>query len=246
MTTVEHALGQLWEDIYDPITREVVATLPLDRTWRCLELGAGLGSMSYWLSEKAATVVAVDLDTSGIDPGRAPNLTVREQDVTTARFEPESFDLILARATFEHLPDPEAVLRRAVEWLAPGGWLVVEDFYYLPGEHAPTEAARAVLGAYLAGWRAQGADMHWGRRLPSTFARAGLSSVEVRVTPLGPGQHPLGNELIRERMRLQGGRLVDSGLVRAEDLDAFVAGLDDPTARDVATLLFSVRGRRAR
>jgi SAM-dependent methyltransferase len=246
--SVEHALGRLWERIYDPITQEVVANLPVERTWRCLELGAGLGSMSYWLSERVdrGTVLAVDRDTSRLDAGRAPNLAVRELDLTEARFDPGSYDLVLARATFEHLPNPEEVLRRAVDWLAPGGWLVVEDFYYLPGEHAPTEAARSVLGAYLQGWRAAGADMHWGRRLPSTLARNGLTSVGLRVTPLGPGQNPLGTELIRERMRLQGDNLVAQGLVPADDLAEFVTTLDDPRSRDVATLLFSTWGQRPR
>jgi hypothetical protein len=88
--------------------------------------------------------------------------------------------------------------------------------------------------------------MTWARTLPSALARLGLAPVEVQVTPLGPGQHRLNTELIRERMLLQGGNLVSRGWVSRADLDAFVAGLDDPANRDVSTLLFSVWGRRPR
>lgn len=245
--SVEAALDALWETIYDPQSRAIVEDLGIARDWRILELGAGAGSMAYWFAERAdrGSVLAVDTDISKLDAGRAPGLTVRRLDVTEADFEPGSFDLIFARAFFEHLADPEEVLRRAVEWLAPGGHLVVEDFYFLPSEHCATEVGRSLVGAYLKGWEAAGADMHWGRRLPATLARAGLSSVDLRVTPLGPGQHAVDNELMRLRMKLQGAGLVENGLVSAEDLAAFVANLDDPSARDVTTLLFSASGRRA-
>ncbi|WP_405815913.1 methyltransferase domain-containing protein [Streptomyces sp. NBC_01390] len=243
---VEEALSQLWEQIYDPQTISIIESLPIQRTWNCLEVGAGAGSMSYWLAEQAdrGAVVALDTDTSRLDADRATNLTVLQQDLGEAEFAEGSFDLVLGRAVFEHLAQPEEVLRRAVSWLAPGGWLLLEDFYFLPSEHAATPAGRALVGAYLTGWKAAGADMHWGRRLPSTLARAGLTSVGVRVTPLGPGQHELDNELMRLRMKLQGAGLVERGLVSVEDLAAFVAGLDDPHARDVTTLEFSVWGRR--
>ncbi|MGW0394715.1 methyltransferase domain-containing protein [Streptomyces sp. NPDC003042] len=244
--SVEAALDALWETIYDPQSRDIVDGLGIGRDARILELGAGAGSMAYWLAERAdhGSVLAVDTDTSKLDAGRAANLTVRQADVAEADFEPGSFDLIFARAFFEHLERPEEVLRRAVGWLTPGGRLVVEDFYFLPSEHCATDAGRSLVGAYLKGWEAAGADMHWGRRLPATLARAGLEAVDLRVTPLGPGQHAVDNELMRLRMKLQGSGLVERGLVSAEDLAAFVANLDDPRARDVTTLLFSASGRR--
>ncbi|MEU3372384.1 methyltransferase domain-containing protein [Streptomyces sp. NPDC006660] len=244
--SVEAALSDLWESIYDPGSRAIIEQLPIGRTWRILELGAGAGSMAYWLAERAdqGSVLAVDSDTGALDADRHPNLEVRRLDIAEADFEPGSFDLIFARAVFEHLERPEEVLRRAVTWLAPGGHFLVEDFYFLPSEHCATAVGRALVGAYLKGWEAAGADMHWGRRLPATLARAGLGSVDLRVTPLGPGQHAADNELMRLRMKLQGAGLVERGLVGAEDLDRFVANLDDPTARDVTTLLFSAWGRK--
>ncbi|MEV5379815.1 methyltransferase domain-containing protein [Streptomyces nondiastaticus] len=243
---VEHALNALWEQIYDPQTTAIIEKLPIQRDWRCLDVGCGAGSMAAWLAGRAdrGTVLAVDTDTEQFAAERPANLTVRNLDIAEADFAPGSFDLILGRAVFEHLADPAAALERAVSWLAPGGWILLEDFYFLPSEHAPTAAGRALVDAYLQGWKAKGADMHWGRRLPSTLARAGLTSIGLHVTPLGPGQHAADNDLMRLRMKLQGPGLVENGLVSAEDLAAFVAGLDDPAARDVTTLEFSVWGRR--
>ncbi|WP_052675015.1 class I SAM-dependent methyltransferase [Amycolatopsis orientalis] len=242
----DEVLTQLWESIYDPGTQQAIRNLPVQSNWCCLDVGAGAGSMSYWLANVVdqGTVLAVDVDTRQFDVSRSPNLTVREADIHELEFEPHSFDLILARAVFGYLRRPEEALQRALRWLAPGGWIVVEDFYYLPTEHVPSDHARAVTNAYLHQLRSTDADMHWGRRLPSTLAKAGLHSVDLRVTPLGPGQHALGDELIRTRMRLQGPDLVRRGAVSAADLDSFVAGLGDPRSRDVATLLFSVWGQQ--
>jgi SAM-dependent methyltransferase len=242
----EGDLSKLWESIYDPGTREIIRNLPVRPDWRCLELGAGSGSMSYWLSRTAdrGSVLAVDIDIRNLDESMAPNLRIQEGDIHGLELEPGAFDLILARAVFGFLPRPEEALQRALRWLAPGGWMVVEDFYYLPTEHVPSEHARAVTDANLRQLRSAGADMHWGRSLPSALAKAGLRPVDLRVLPLGPGQHARNDELIGRRMRSQRADLVRRGEISAADLDAFVAGLGDPRSRDVATLLFSVWGQR--
>lgn len=245
-TSLDDELAVRWQATYDPQTQSIIESLSPDGTWRCLDLGAGAGSMTYWLADRMdrGSVLAVDTDTHLLDAGRAPHLTVRELDVEEADFAPESFDFVLARAFFAHLRDPEEALRRALGWLVPGGWILVEDFYFLPSEHCATPAGRALVGAYLEGWRTSGADMFWGRRLPSTLARVGLEDVGLRIAPLGPGMNKADNDVMRLRMRQQGDGLVSRGLVSAGDLADFVASLDDPRARDVTTLEFSAWGRR--
>jgi len=250
MSTVEQSgtalLTSIWERNYLPHTGGIISGFALADDARCLDLGAGGGGMSHWLAERVprGSVTALDTDVSQIDPTRSPNLTVVRGDLTEADFAPGSFDLVLARAVLSSVPDPDAAVAAAARWLAPGGTLLVEDFYYLPVEDAPSEAARAVLRAYLEEFRTGGVDVRWARRLTATLARVGLADIGARVTPLGPGQSPQENELIATRLRLQGRPLVDNGLATEEDIAEFTANLDRPEGRDVAVLMFSAWGRK--
>lgn len=243
----ELTLARKWESQYDPLTTRIITDLAVPPTARCLDVAAGAGSMSYWLAEhvRDGSVLAVDLDTRYLDATRAANLTVRQLDVSGAEFDPGSFDLILARGAFSSQSRPDELLDRATRWLAPGGWLVAEDFYFLPGEDSPTPAGRAVVGAYTKAFEMRGANVRWARRLPARLAQLGLTRVDMHVRCLGPGLSVGESELIRMRLELQGHQLVDNGLVSAEQIAEFIEGLNHPEARDVTTLQFSVWGQRA-
>ncbi|MER7379342.1 class I SAM-dependent methyltransferase [Streptomyces lanatus] len=237
---------RLFESKYDPVTRAVIESLDVRPTWRCLELGAGAGSMSYWLAGQVPEggVLAVDIDDSRLDADQAPQLTVRQADITATEFEEGGYDLVLARAVLEHLKDPDELLTRAARWLAPGGWLVVEDFYYLPAEHAATAVGRTLVAGYVRRMREQGADLGWARHLPASLARAGLESVGLRLTPAGPGQTPADDELIGLRLRQEGHALVDAGVVTEDELAEFMGLLGRPEGRDMTTLMVSAWARR--
>ncbi|MET8278921.1 class I SAM-dependent methyltransferase [Micromonospora sp. NPDC005174] len=242
----EAILAALWERNYDPLTTELIGRLPLGPGARCLDIGAGAGSMTKWLAARVpqGSVLAVDVNTDGLDDVRVPGVTVRQGDIETEQFAPGSFDFILARGVFSVLKSPDELLSRAVRWLAPGGWVLVEDFYFMPAEDAATPLGHRVIEAYLRAFRAQGADMRFARRLPARLAAEGLAGVDFHLRPLGPGQGQYENELMRRRLELQGQPLVDNGWVSAQDLADFVATIEAPASRDVTTLLFSVWGQR--
>ncbi|MTD54539.1 class I SAM-dependent methyltransferase [Amycolatopsis pithecellobii] len=237
---------RLFERKYDPQTRDIIERLPLTPAARCLELGAGAGSMARWLAARTPEggVLAVDVDTRHLEDSAAPNLTVQQADITQTQFPPDTYDLVLARAVLEHLAEPDDLLAKAKRWLAPGGWLIVEDFYYLPASDAPTAVGRVLVEAYVRRMLAQGADLRWARRMPAALARAGLESVEMRIMPAGPGQSAADTELIGTRMRQEGHTLVDSGLVTADQLAEFLDLLGRPEGRDMTTLAVSAWGRR--
>ncbi|WP_242911375.1 class I SAM-dependent methyltransferase [Actinomadura terrae] len=243
----EVVITRLWERNYDPLTTRIIEGLPLEPTWNCLDVGSGGGSMAYWLADRVprGSVVAVDTDISRLDAGRAENLIVERADITAeGPDEPGSLDLVLIRAVLSLVPDPDELIARAVGWLRPGGWLLAEDFYFMPAADSPSANGRAVVGAYLEAFERGGADPRVGRRLPSALPRAGLTSVETHVRPLGPGQGETENALMRARLELQGRPLIDGGLLTAEEIGEFVDAMDRPEGRDVTTLLFSVWGRR--
>src|SRR5690348_1451369 len=60
----------LIEQCYDPMTIARLTALGVALGWRCLEIGAGGGSVSRWLRDRVGAdgrVVAMDLDTRFVD-----------------------------------------------------------------------------------------------------------------------------------------------------------------------------------
>ena len=80
----EHLRLAAMERMWDPGTRAVIEALGIAPGWRCLEVGAGAGSIAAWLADEVAPggeVLASDLDTSRLRALRAPGLEVREHDI---------------------------------------------------------------------------------------------------------------------------------------------------------------------
>jgi ubiquinone/menaquinone biosynthesis C-methylase UbiE len=89
---------------------------------RCLEVGAGRGSIARRLCEYVGPkgrVTATDLQTDFLSELSLLNLDVLPHDVTTGEFPESSFDLVHVRAVLMHIADRMAVLQRMVSWLAP-------------------------------------------------------------------------------------------------------------------------------
>ena len=74
--------------IYDPGTIRHLQALGVTAGWRCLEVGAGGGSIALWLAERVGPsgyVLATDLDTRFLEPLARPTLEVRRHDITDIR-----------------------------------------------------------------------------------------------------------------------------------------------------------------
>ncbi|GHF52282.1 hypothetical protein GCM10010218_37150 [Streptomyces mashuensis] len=229
----------------DAWTTSLLQGLPMRPSWHCLELGAGAGSVAYWLADRCpdGQVTAVDIDTRHLDPGRAPHLVVEEADITHPGYRPGTFDLVHARYVLCHLPERDEVLARAAEWLAPGGWLVVEEPYQLPAETSPFPLVQRLMAAYERRYGAHGTDLTWARSLPALLARSGLEDVRFsgRLSCMGG----FGNDRWRPLIDHAGPALVADGLLDEADLTGFHALLADPAFVDIPQVTISVWGRRA-
>ncbi|MEU8101435.1 class I SAM-dependent methyltransferase [Streptomyces rubiginosohelvolus] len=237
---------RLLEKVYDPGTTAILDRLGVEPSWHCLEIGAGAGSIAYWLADRVpdGRVLALDIDPRYVDAEYAPQLTVSASDIADEDFPDGSFHLIHARAVFMHLPDRERILRRAVRWLAPGGRIVLEDVHFLPAADSPYPAWQQINGAWLAALAAQNIDLSWARRLPAALASAGLDEVGVSVTPGGLGLDAVQDELLRIRMVQSGESLVDAGLATGEQVKAARALVESHPAPDVSTYVYSAWARK--
>ncbi|GLZ40837.1 class I SAM-dependent methyltransferase [Actinokineospora sp. NBRC 105648] len=209
--------------------------------WSCLELGAGAGSIAYWLAERcpAGRVVAVDLDPRHLDADR---VEVVEADITDPGFEPGSFDLVHARFVLCHLPSRDALVARAARWLKPGGWLVVTDPFQLAEETSPFPVVAKILAVYKQVYAGHGADLTWSRSVPSLLSGAGLTSVGFAGKLACMGN--LGADRWRPLIDQVAPGLLATGAVTRADLEEFHRLLADPGFVDIPQVTISAWGRR--
>jgi SAM-dependent methyltransferase len=231
----------------DPDTHTVLRTVGLRSAWRCLEIGAGAGSVARWLSDQCSdgSVVAVDTDTRYCGEHARENLEWRTGDICSLDFPAGSFDLVHSRLTFCHLPDREAMVATATRWLAADGWLVIGDPMCLPAAGSVHEPIRRFFGALETAWQAQGSDMiRWAQTIPSQLALAGMRDLGIltRANCLGD-KGPYGR-LALANVRQEGAYLVQRGLLAPPDVDAVVALCQDPDFTDLRSVTVYAWGRK--
>jgi SAM-dependent methyltransferase len=239
--------------LWDPFTFGVLDGVGIADGWRCLEIGAGTGSVAQWLLERVGRrgqVVATDIETRWLEPMASTNLVVRHHDIRDEPIDDGGFDLIHARLVLEHLPQRAAVAAKLVAALRPGGWLVAEDYDVRTIGFAtpPHPAWSAVAAQVPAAMDAVGADLVLGSGLRDLLVGAGLVDLDVHGYLR---QAPIAELAPIFRPPLEGLRdaLVASGRVTAEEVDAALAAFEPPPAgmRQTATytpVLVAARGRR--
>jgi len=186
----------------------------------------------------------VDTDTRYLDGQQVDRLEWHTGDVRELDYGPGSFDLIHSRLTFCHLADREAVVDTVVNWLAPGGWLVLGDPLCLPAAVSIHPPIRKFFGALETAWQAQGTDMSWAQTLPSQLARAGLRDISVLTRPNSLGEKGPYGQLAIANIKQEGSYLVSHQLIEQADLDAVLALCRDPGFMDIRSLTIYAWGRK--
>ena len=73
-------------------------------------------------------VLATDLDPSRFQHDGSPQLEVRQHDLVEEPVPEGPWDVVHERLVLQHLSQREDILARLVASLAPGGWILLEDF----------------------------------------------------------------------------------------------------------------------
>jgi 2-polyprenyl-3-methyl-5-hydroxy-6-metoxy-1,4-benzoquinol methylase len=111
------------ESLWDPGSQRLLDGLGIGAGWRCLEVGAGGGSLVDWMAGRGATVLAIDIDTRFVEPLASDAVEIRRVDIRTDELSEREFNLVHARLVLEHLTERRQILDRLVAALRPaGGW----------------------------------------------------------------------------------------------------------------------------
>ncbi len=129
---------------------------------RYLDVGCGSGGALGVARALGWRTAGIEVDAGAAEKARRFADELHVGDALTAPFAPARFDVVTAFHVLEHVPDPVGMTRRMLEWLAPGGLLIVE---------VPNAGG---LGARLFGraWSGLELPRHLSHFAPATLARA--------------------------------------------------------------------------
>lgn len=239
------------EQTLDPISISHLDRVGVRPGARCLEIGTGGGSIARWLAGRVGTdghVVAVDLDTRWFQHDGSPQLEVLELDLAAGSIPDGPWDLIHERLVLQHVPARLDVLDQLVARLAPGGWLVLEDFD--TGEVRTTDRAgphQDLIVRVATAFNRLLAE----RDGANDFAADAWRHLRQRgLTETGASGHVVfnrGGEGFTQVMAANA-RQVGDGLSRlgvsAEEVEQFLAILDDPDTIVGTSVLIAAWGQR--
>lgn len=250
----ERARLHLLQARYDRDTfRRLDALGPLDGA-RCLEVGAGAGSVARWLAGRVGPrgrVVATDRDPRFLHNLDGPTVDVRRHDILLDEVEEAAYDVVHCRALLLHLPDPALALGRMAGAVRPGGRLLVEDADYVtmvaadPDHPRAPAFDRAVPDLCDALRRAGLVDLRFGRRLPGLVSQLGLTDLDLEATAaLRRGGGPEA-ALLRRSLHRSRAAIPDLGSVLAGAFETLIAVSRDPSFGFFDALSVAAWGRRA-
>jgi SAM-dependent methyltransferase len=247
-----HAVDQhrVLADMLDPLTTSRLGRTGITEGWRCLEIGAGGGSVAEWMAERtgpAGDVLATDIGPVHLRP--RPNLRVMRHDIVRDPLPDNAFDLIHARLVLIRIPERLAVLDRLLRALKPGGWLQLDEFdlTYGPSLLMPDRDACELYESFLVAksrlMEKAGVDVAWGQHIAEAMRRAGYAGIDpvphLQMWHAGaPGTRLLMHHTFQLRDRFEAAGFTEGELIRVRAL------LTDPGFSAVSCPIYTVQGRR--
>jgi len=164
----DYVPGRSWKGLAEAMLRVLNYKVVAD-------LGAGEGTLSLLLAQRAEKVIAVDLSPKMVEYGREmaakhglPNLEYRIGDIETPPIEDATVDLAVLSQALHHAEHPQRALDAAFQMLRPGGKLIVLDLL----QHTFEEARELYADRWLGFSESDLAGM---------LEKAGFSQVETTV-----------------------------------------------------------------
>ncbi len=166
-----------FEDERTRPARDLLAVVPLTNVRRAVDIGCGPGNSTELLVERYPDAEVIGLDSSAemleAARKRLPGVTFVQADAGTWTPDADT-DLLYANATFQWVPDHQAVLRRLFDALPSGGVLAVQ----MP-DNIATEPSHTLM-------RAVAAEPPWAPKFRVPIARESLGTTSDYYNLLQP------------------------------------------------------------
>jgi len=244
---------RLLERVFDPATTRHLETIGVGEGWKCLEVGAGAGSVAQWLSERTGPggrVVATDINTEYLQQVYGPNIEIRRHDITRDDLETEYYDLVHCRTVLMWLREPEKALFRMAEAVRPDGWLMIEENDY--GSILSTDLTTPSAATFTSTWKAgidflrakKIADPYFGRQVRNLLEHLGFVNVtQEGWTQICRGGGPMARfDMAAAHMAAK--PMMDAGLLEQDKFESIQRLLMDQTFYYPGLTMFSAWGRR--
>jgi SAM-dependent methyltransferase len=254
-TRIVRAWLSALENQYDPGTVRHLSAVGVTEGWRCLEVGAGSGTIARWLSARVGTsgrVIATEIDTRFLHGPGPPSLEVWRHDIVNDAVPELHFDLVHARLLLGHMLDPEAAVRKLAASLKVGGWLVLEENDNISIAPDPRmgpavalhEIVRTVAGRLVAARASRPDSGTFGRCLYGTMLGVGLSDVDAegRVFMVRGGH--VSSVPWRLLYNQIGAAMIASRAITEQRLAEYAALLEDPSFIMMGEVMMAAWGRR--
>jgi ubiquinone/menaquinone biosynthesis C-methylase UbiE len=232
--------------------RTALRMLPIDPAWSILDVGCGLGILSFELAANLPLVIqGIDIEESFIV--HADQLLARLDDRgifhegARVRFTPgdihdlpvpdNTVDLLFVRELLQFLPDPVSAVRELFRVVKPGGYACIsdtDDQLYITWP-PPCEAQTRLVDAFTSLHRGKGGDRQTGRKLSTYLGEAGFEVVSTVVLPEAQHRMVDANDveraLIIGQLRAARDRMIAFGSITPEDFERYMTDLESEPAR---------------
>ena len=238
---------RLMSDLLDPSSRFHLSRTGVTAGWRCLEIGAGNGSLSQWLAERvgpAGHVIASDIRTDLMEGIAGGNLEVRQFDAVHNEPPGAPYDLVATRALLHHLPERRAVVSKMARWLKPGGWLFIQEPDFYPTWTVEPPSQKQLWEQFIQWAASHQIDYYVGRKIPAWLQAEGLRDISAEGHAILYDGGSAFAQWWDYSLREVADRLQGEGGVLPATLDEFFKLARDPTYW-TTTIAFTATTARA-
>jgi SAM-dependent methyltransferase len=192
-------------------------------------------------------VVATDINPRFLTELQLPNVEVRQHDIRTDPLEPHTYDLAHCRGVLAHLREPHLAVRRIVEALRIGGWLLIEegDLSSLRAvdDHHPLAESFNRQNRELVARITQTKLFApaFGPRVRSLLEEAGLSEIDNE----GVQRVARGGETHARQYSMSLRVLMARGVLSQAECAALQGAYSDPSFSFITRSTFAAWGKRA-